>query len=288
MASIPGFAEVSPQLGTIDEDALLSLQRSDPDAALGLLAEMAGATDVQLRRLALRLAGRVVLRLAGGGTTTRRGIGHLHTQRLAPGMDIDIEASLDPLLTARSARHPASIDELNGRSWTKPASAVCLVIDRSGSMGGRRLATAALATAAIAARADADADYSVLSFASTVTTVKDQRQLRPTAQVIDEVLSLRGHGTTNLELALRAAHAQLAQSSATRKAVLLLSDGRVTAGEDPAALARKFDSFLVLSPTGGAESGAEAKALARAAGGRFVGVEYPHLIPEAVSALWPN
>lgn len=270
----------------IDEDALLSLQRNDPDAALVLLAEMAGATDVQLRRLALRLAGRVMLRLAGGGTATRRGIGRLHTERLAPGMDIDIEASLDPLLTARSAQHPAPVDELNGRGWTKPATAVCLVIDRSGSMGGRRLATAALATAAIAVRADDD--YSVLSFASTVSTVKGQRQPRPTAQVVDEVLSLRGHGTTNLELALRAALAQLAQSSATRKAVLLLSDGRVTAGEDPNALARQFDSFLVLSPIGGAESGLEAKALAQAAGGRFVGVEHPHLIPEAISALWPN
>jgi cobalamin biosynthesis protein CobT len=39
--------------------------------------------------------------------------------------------------------------------WERPDTAVCLVIDRSGSMKGEALASAALAAAAVALRAPA-------------------------------------------------------------------------------------------------------------------------------------
>lgn len=261
------------------------MEKIDPDAALTLLAEMSGATDERLRRLARDLAGRVMLRLASGTGPTRRGIGRLRTQRLEPGIDIDLEESLDALLPARAVRQPAAVEELKGRGWTKPGTAVCLVIDRSGSTGGRRLATAALAAAAVALRAD---DYSVLAFSSRVQTIKDQQLQKPAGEVVDAVLSLRGHGTTNIDAALHAALEQLSRSRASRKAVLLLSDGRSTTGPDPVAIARQLDSFLVLAPTDGEETGEEAKKLALAAGGKFAAVTSPRLIPAAIAALWPS
>ena len=60
-----GFDEVSPEVGTLDPDAFDELLEGDPDAALGLLAAMTGATDEGLRALARRLAGRMATCLQG-------------------------------------------------------------------------------------------------------------------------------------------------------------------------------------------------------------------------------
>ena len=63
-------------------------------------------------------------------------------------------------------------DRLRVRGWVQPATALCLLVDRSGSMGGKPLATAALAAAAVASRAPAD--YSVLAFGKDVVVAKSQ------------------------------------------------------------------------------------------------------------------
>ena len=77
------------------------------------------------------------------------------------------------------------------RAWTTPAPAWCLLVDHSGSMAGRALATAGLAAAAIAARADA-ANLAVLSFARSVVAVSALADRHDPGQVVDRVLALRG------------------------------------------------------------------------------------------------
>ena len=57
----------------------------DADAALSLLAEMAGATDRTLRELARRLAGRLVLDLARTGAPRTKGLGKLRPRSAALG-----------------------------------------------------------------------------------------------------------------------------------------------------------------------------------------------------------
>ncbi len=282
---MPGFAEVSPQTGVIDEDAWATLRGIDPDAALVLLAELTGATDERLATVARRLAGRVLLTLARGGPASRPGVGRLRPRRAEPGVDVDVDASLDALVLARGARRSPAVEDLVGRGWVRPGTALCLVLDTSGSMGGRRLASAALATAAVALRAEED--YSVLSFSSQVQVVKDQEQHRPAEQVVGDVLSVRGHGTTDLGLALRAAQEQLARARAPRRAVLLLSDGRATAGGDPVGQAHGIETLLVLAPAGSGESDGQARALAMAAGGRYAEIDGPSQVPAAIAALWP-
>ena len=61
------FAEISPELGELDESAFDELMAEDPDEALALLADMNGATDERLRALARRLAGRIMVDLARNG-----------------------------------------------------------------------------------------------------------------------------------------------------------------------------------------------------------------------------
>ncbi len=272
-------------MGVLDEQALNDLERRDPDAALTLIAEMSGATDERLRRRVRALAGRIMLRAASPRGDPRPGIGRIRPTRWQPGVDIDVEESMDALLTAAIAGRAPDAAHLRGPGWNRPATAVALIVDRSGSMGGERLATAAVAAAAVALRA-AD-DYSVIAFGSGVRTVKPQRQPIPAERVVADLLALRGHGRTDLAAALRAAATQLNESSAPRRITLLLSDGRATVGEDPVAAARSIEELLVLAPVGGDETGAQAQALARAVGGRYADVTGPSSIPAAVAAVWP-
>jgi hypothetical protein len=115
----PHFDEISPEVGELDEDAVESALEEDPDDTLALLADLTGATDPKLRELARRLAGRLFLDLARRGPAAPRGVGQLRTQRYRPdGGDLDIDASLDALVTARSQGAAVDPDDLRVRSST--------------------------------------------------------------------------------------------------------------------------------------------------------------------------
>lgn len=247
---------------------------------LALLADMAGATDEGLRRLARRLAGRVALRLGRAGPASERGTGRLRRAAMAPGADLDVDASLDALLGAAAAGRPPSLEDLRASEWGRPSLALCLVVDRSGSVGGERLAAAALAAAVVALRAPAD--HSVVAFSAEVLVLKAQDEPRPVERVVDDLLTLRGHGTTDLALALRTAGRQLARSPAVRRTTLLLTDGRSTAGGDPLPAARRLDELVVVAPQDDAE---QARALAVAAGARFEVLHGPSDVPRALRVL---
>ncbi len=238
----------------LDEEALADGLREDPDATLALLADLAGATDRELRELARRLAARLFIDLAPRGPSRSGGVGRLQQQKYRPdGGDIDIDASLDALIERGSGL--VDPERLRVRAWVRPTTALCLLVDRSGSMGGRALATAALAAAAVATRAPTD--YSVLAFGSDVVVAKGQVTVRAGEAVVNDLLTLRGFGTTDLAAALRVAHEQLARSSAGRKLAVLLSDCRSTAGVDPVAAARALDELVIVAPERDAEEAIE-------------------------------
>lgn len=272
-------------MGVLDDQALNDLERRDPDAALTLIAEMSGATDERLRRRARALAGRIMLRAASPRGHPGSGVGRIRTMPWQPGVDIDVEESMDALLPAAISGHPPDLARLRGPGWSRPATAVALIVDRSGSMGGERLATAAVLAAAVALRASDD--YSVIAFGSGVRTLKSQRQPMAAEQVVADLLALRGHGRTDLAAALRAAVTQLNESAAPRRITLLLSDGRATIGDDPVGAARTVEELLVIAPVGRGETGEQARALARAVGARYAGVTGPSSVPAAVTAVWP-
>jgi hypothetical protein len=273
----PTFRELSPERGELDENAAAAALRDDLDAGLARLATAANTSDEVLRRLAKRLAGRVIVHLGQGGGQRRRGVGHLAPGRLSPGDDLDVDASIGEIAEARAVGRAVDGDLLVGRHWVREEHALTLLVDRSGSMGGERLVTAALAAAVVACRAPDD--YSVIAFAGDAVVIKSQDVARPTDSVLDDLLSLHGYGTTDLARALRAGSAQLARSRARRKVGILLSDGAATAGADPLRFARDFEILHVIAPPGDA---VQAAALARAGGGRFAQVVRPSELPEVL------
>jgi Mg-chelatase subunit ChlD len=253
----------------------------DPDRALEMLADMTGATDEKLRALALRLAGRLVIDLTRSGPPRSRGVGKLRSQsaETASG-DLDIDRSMGALVEARAVGGAPVLADLMVHAWSRPDAALCLVVDKSGSMGGDRLASAALAAAAAAWRGPVD--HSVLAFSDRVIIIKPQDVQRHADEVVNDVFSLRGHGTTNLDLALRQAAAQLERSRARRRLTILLSDCLSTAGPDPLPAARALDELAIIAP---ADEHEEAEAFANACGARLVLLEGPAGIPAAFATL---
>jgi Mg-chelatase subunit ChlD len=279
LARNPRFEQVSPEVGELDEDAVDEGLRDDPDETLAMLADLVGATDQKLRELARRLAGRLFLDVARRGPVRPRGVGTLRSMPYRPdGGDLDIDASMEAIVEGRAGS--LDVERLRVRSWVKPGTALCLLVDRSGSMGGKPLATAAVAAAAVANRAPAD--YSVLAFGKNVVVAKGQTTPKPSDLVVTDVLSLRGYGTTDLAGALRIAAQQLARSTAGRKVTVVLSDCRSTVDGDPVAAAAALDEVVVIAPESDDE---EARAFASQVGARLTTVAGPSEVADALGRV---
>jgi magnesium chelatase subunit D len=257
----PSFTTVSPQVGGLDEDALTRLLDADPDAAAALLADLAVATDRELRAAARRLAGRIFIRLGRSSGARARGARRLAASRGGEG-DLDLEATLD-----QWPGHGAPArEDLVTRSWTARRRAVCLVVDSSGSMSGLGVAMAAVAAAAVVLAADWLAP-GVIAFSDDVRVLQGQGARRLPEDLVGDLIGLRGHGVTDLAGALRAAAAQLARADGGQRVAVLLSDCLRTAGADPAGALAGIDRLHVLCPVPAPESELAAAALARAGGG---------------------
>ena len=273
------FGEVSPEVGELDEGRFDQLVDESADRALALLADLTAATDERLRELARRLAGRILVDIARAGVARTMGVGRIQSRRGGIEGDLDLDASLETIAAARAAHTPTHADELVIRGWRRPDTALCLLVDRSGSMVGERLASAAIAAAAISYR-HAD-NCSVIAFGAEAVVLKSQGEHRSPDELVGDLLRLRGHGTTDLGLAFRAAQLQLGRSRAGRKITLLLSDCRATAGGDPIADAARAAELAIIAP---AEDTADAEALATSVGGRWVSLAGPSGVAEAVAA----
>ena len=269
------FEQVSPQAGELDEEALAALLAADPDAAAALLADLALATDRQLQAAARRLAGRVFIQLGRVGRRPARG-----TRRLGSTANADGDLDLDRTLDRWHGQWPPP--ELVTRHWTAHRRAVCLLVDCSGSMTGLAVAMAAVAAAGVVLAADDRLDPSVLAFGAQVSVLQRQGVRRPPADLVGDLIRLRGHGTTDLAAALRAAGRQLAAATAEERVAVLLSDCLHTAGDEPTTALGGIDRLHVLCPLAGPDSERAAAALA----GRGGGVSQPvHRLADIGPAL---
>ncbi|MFV0318553.1 MAG: vWA domain-containing protein [Microthrixaceae bacterium] len=285
-----GFEEVSPELGVLDEDALNEQMEAAPEETLAMLADMVGATDRSLADLARRIAAQLSITLARSGAA-RSGVGRIARRPLGSGGDIDLDHSMEAFAASRdlSSASPASRavvhqpEHLTESGWTRHGTALCLLVDRSGSMSGDRLATAAVAAAAALNRAPLDT--SVVCFSENAVVVKSQDSTRPVDDVVGDVMALRGFGVTDIGLALRTATSQLARSSAARRIAVLLSDCRTTTGGDPTLHTSGLDELVILAP---ADDTADARDLAEALDARWAPVSGPLDVPEAFRKVLGN
>jgi Mg-chelatase subunit ChlD len=263
------FAEISPEVGVLDERAMSQALADDP-AAFELLAVMTTATDENLRAAAIRLSASIVLERARAGRASMRGISRLRLVRGATDGDLDIDASIDGVSAARAEARPVTPEDLTTVQWAKAHTAFAVVVDRSGSMGGARLAAAATVAAACALRAPQE--HAVLTFAGSVEVIRPLDSDVAPAVVAERLLRVRGHGVTRLAAALKAAGEQLAPARARRRVVILLSDCRSTDDDDTLETARALTELIILAP---ADDHEQAAHLAHLAGARWGTIAHP-------------
>jgi magnesium chelatase subunit D len=262
------FCALSPEVGRLDEEMLAGLLAADPDAAVTLLADLARATDHELRAAARRIAGRVFFRLGAAGPGPARGTRRIGADR-AEG-DLDLDKTLDRW----SGCWPPDPGDLVTRRWQAQRRALCLLIDRSGSMSGLAVAIAAVAAASVVLAASEGGwggrrglAPAIVAFSGDVSVLQRHGTRREPADLVGDLVALRGHGMTNLAAALRAAAAQLAGPPADERVVVLLSDCMATTGGDPAGALAGITRLHVLCPRPTPESERAAAGLARRGGG---------------------
>ena len=274
------FDEVSPEVGELDEEAFAVVMAEDPDAAAAMLADMALATDRDLRAAARRLACRVFIQVGRVGRTRSRGTRRLVHNRRSDG-DLDLDRTLDRW----TGSWPPATEDLVTRTWTGHRRAVCLLVDSSGSMNGLAVAIAAVAAAGVVLASDDKLDTSVLTFSGQVDVLQRQGQRRAAEDLVGQLVSLRGHGVTDLAAALRGARVQLLSAVADERIVVLLSDCLHTAGDAPESALAGIDRLHVLYPLPTPDAADAARALAARGGGTALPVRTLTDVGPALSRL---
>ncbi|MGB1083094.1 MAG: VWA domain-containing protein [Ilumatobacteraceae bacterium] len=280
MTAIEHFDELSPEVGELDEHVMDRLLADSPDEAVSLLVTLGDAVDPELRAKARRVAERIVIDIARRGRAAQGKVGRLRSLPLRDGGDLDVDAAVESL--AESGGSLVDADMLRVIDWERPDTAVCLVIDRSGSMKGEALASAALAAAAVALRAPAF--HAVIAFSGTAEVVRSMvTSAHASADgVVDAVLSLKGHGTTNVSDGLRAAITEHEAARCGRHLTVLLSDCRDRAIDEAVAFAESLEELVIVSP---ADDIADAQQFADVTGAALVGVEGPHDVARALDEV---
>ena len=280
MTAIEHFDELSPEVGELDEHVMDRLLADSPDEAVSLLVTLGDAVDPELRAKARRVAERIVIDIARRGRAAQGKVGRLRSLPLRDGGDLDVDAAVESL--AESGGSLVDADMLRVIDWERPDTAVCLVIDRSGSMKGEALASAALAAAAVALRAPAF--HAVIAFSGTAEVVRSMvTSAHASADgVVDAVLSLKGHGTTNVSDGLRAAITEHEAARCGRHLTVLLSDCRDRAIDEAVPFAQSLEELVVVSP---ADDIADAQQFADVTGAALVGVEGPHDVARALDEV---
>jgi Mg-chelatase subunit ChlD len=283
--SNPDFDDISPQAGELDVAAVAELAARDPDAAVRVLAAAARAFDPGLRAAARALAARLPLGRPRSGTPDRAGTSRVVTRQEPTGSDIDLDASL----AARGAEPHWRAEHLHTRGWRSTGRATVLLVDTSGSVAGDELAAAVLTASALAQRMRPGDELGVIAFWSKAVVLRPLSADPRVDVVVDRLCDLRGHGTTDLELALQTAAAHISRSRAADRQVLLLSDGVATDSPDPvgaaSALARIPALLHVLALSDEEEAMTSCAALAAAGGGRVAALHRPSQAPSAVREL---
>ena len=280
MASVEHFNALSPEVGELDELAMDRLLADNPDEAMSLLITLGDAVDVELRAKARRLAERIVIDIARRGRAVRGKVGRLRSLPLRDAGDLDIDAAVESL--AESGGSLVDADQLRVIDWERPDTAVCLVIDRSGSMKGEALASASLASAAVALRAPSS--HAIVAFAGDVEVVRSMSTSahQSVDGVVDAVLSLKGHGTTCVSKGLSAAITEHEHSRCGRHLTVLLSDCRDRSIDDAVQLALSLDELVIVASADDAD---DAQSFADLAGAALITVDGPRDVARALDEL---
>jgi Mg-chelatase subunit ChlD len=161
---------------------------------------------------------------------------------------------------------------------------IVLSVDTSLSMTGQKLALTAVALAVVLLQFPDD-PIGIIAFENRAIVIKRPEERVSLQQLIERFLDVPAQGYTHLEdglrESLRLVHGLRHQGR--RPSTLLLTDGKYTAGKDPAYLASRFPHLVVLKMGREKASQGLCRELARKGNGHVEEVIELESLPDAMS-----
>ena len=246
----PRFDRSRREVGELDE-ARSTRRSDDPDEALALLADLAGDRS-QAARAGPPSGRPAVPRPRPRGPGAPRGIGRIVAAPYRPDRRRPRpRRQLDAIAERRRRGRPSTSSGCGSGRGSSRRTALCLLVDRSGSMGGKPLATPPSPRRRWpAARPTTTASW---RSARTSSSSRPRTATGRTSESSTTCSRCAGHGTTDLAGALRVAGQQLAavQRRAARSRCCCRTAGRPTG--DVLAAAGALDELAIIAPAGDAE-----------------------------------
>jgi len=176
--------------------------------------------------------------------------------------DIDLDNTIEAIIDQCAI----SSEVIRVFERERAMKAYALIIDRSASMSGLKIALAALLSAMLI-YSSANPSLVITAFNTKVNFIKHFNEILPPNIVVDKILDLKAYGYTDIALALRTTYKELMKSGLSEYIGILITDGEWTAGENPLKYASLFDRLHVVCVP--SKWAGFAKAIARKGHGEF-------------------
>ncbi len=170
-----------------------------------------------------------------------------------PDLDLDETVENAPLAVASLLGGSANVPLTDADIWmtysTHRRQPVILTVDTSLSMTGEKLALTAVALAVVLLQFPDD-PVGIIAFENEARVLKRPEERISLQQLVERFLDVPAQGYTHLEEGMRSALKLVRSAAAAGQgkppSTVLLTDGKYTAGRDPAYLAPRFPHLVVM------------------------------------------
>ena len=266
-------------------DELFKAILVNPEEGVHLYCMVRWSLNLRTRRLFRSILSKVLVKHAANliSTTSRTvpGYGALAKVGYTPGLDFDVEETIDALLSKSKRLDEISYEDIVALERRRKRKRAVLLLDSSGSMSGKKMAIASVLTAAMAYLLRSG-DYSVILFNSKAEVLHPFGRRANSSSLIERILDIVPLGYTNIREALLLAKHQAKNYKNVK--YILVTDGKYNVGGDPSDIARKMNNLNVVSVSRRGASTSCVK-LARLGGGRCYVVRSVKDVPRVVSQI---
>ncbi|MDR0520729.1 MAG: VWA domain-containing protein [Planctomycetaceae bacterium] len=163
----------------------------------------------------------------------------------------------------------------------KPSLAICLVIDRSGSMGGQKMELAKDAAKAAVELLSPKDFAAVIAFDHESHVVCPMQSTASSSAILSAISTIEPAGGTNIYPGLADAYEQLRRTPARLKHVILLTDGHSSPGDFEGMTRQLARDQITVSTVGVGEADNDLlKMIAETGRGRHYSCDDPQAIPQ--------
>jgi len=231
------YFRVAAYLNAHPEELPLFFEKAD---SLEVFANIFGMLKPQVRALAVKIAGRLIIKIAKQIADTGYRSGRLKLVRgFADGAEIELDRSLE---NYTEAPERGILENIVSYTRQRERKAFVVMLDHSYSMRGMKIILAAITAAAIARHFKRD--YAILAFNNRVSVLKGLDDATGPEKILEKLFALELQGDTDVRLVLEAGLKQV--EGYERKTGLILTDGAWNQGGDPLEAAARYDKLSVI------------------------------------------